>query len=78
MPTVRRFDRCRIEMYFRDHASPHFHIVTRSDERVAVLIETLGILAGAADDRDLEEALSWAASNRETLRRLWREYWGPS
>ena len=78
MPTVRRFDRCRIEMYFRDHAPPHFHIVTRSDERVAVLIETLGILAGAADDRDLEEALSWAASNRETLRRLWREYSGPS
>lgn len=78
MPTVRRFDRCRVEMYFRDHAPPHFHIVTRSDERVAVLIETLGIMAGAADVRDLEEALSWAASNRETLRRLWREYSGPS
>lgn len=41
MPTVRRFDRCRIEMYFRDHPPPHFHVVTRSNERVAVLIETL-------------------------------------
>lgn len=65
-------------MYFRDHLPPHFHIVTRSDERVAVLIETLGILAGNADARDLEQALAWAGSNRETLRRLWRRYSGPS
>jgi len=78
MPTVRRFDRCRIEMYFRDHPPPHFHIVTRSNERVAVLIETLAIMAGTADARDLEEALAWAGSNRETLRRLWRQYSGPS
>jgi Domain of unknown function (DUF4160) len=78
MPTVTRFDRCRIEMYFRDHLPPHFHIVTRSDERVSVLIETLGIMAGTADSRDLEEALAWAGSNRETLRRLWRQYSGPS
>lgn len=78
MPTVQRFDRCRIEMYFHDHSPPHFHIITRSDERVAVLIETLGIMAGAADGRDLEEALAWAGSNRETLRRLWRQYSGPS
>jgi hypothetical protein len=53
MPTVRRFDRCRIEMYFRDHPPPHFHTITRSDERVAVLIETLGIMAGTADSRGL-------------------------
>ena len=65
-------------MYFRDHSPPHFHIITRSDERVAVLIETLGIMAGAADGRDLEEALAWAGNNRETLRRLWRQYSGPS
>ena len=74
MPTVKRFARCRIAMYFRDHAPPHFHVITNSDERVAVVIESLAILAGCADEREICEALRWAKSNRETLRRLWREY----
>lgn len=78
MPAVRRFDRCRIEMYFRDHPPPHFHIITRSNERVSVLIETLAIMAGTADSRDLDEALGWAGINRATLRRLWRQYSGQS
>ena len=74
MPTVRRFSRCRIAMYFKDHAPPHFHIITLSNERVAVVIETVAILAGSADERDLVEALTWAKANRATLRRLWRQY----
>lgn len=63
-------------MYFKDHAPPHFHVITQSDGRVVVVIETLVILAGEADSRDISEALDWAknADNRETLRRLWREY----
>ena len=28
MPTVRRFSRSRIAMYFADHPPPHFHIIT--------------------------------------------------
>lgn len=41
-----------------------------------VVIETLVILAGEADSRDVAEALEWATDtdNREMLRRLWREY----
>jgi hypothetical protein len=35
------FSRCRIEMYFKDHAPPHFHIITGSGERVAVVIESV-------------------------------------
>jgi hypothetical protein len=61
-------------MYFKDHAPPHFHVITQSDERVAVVIESLAILAGTADSRDIAEALEWAKDNRETLRGLWREY----
>jgi len=30
--------------------------------------------AGTADSRDVTEALTWAKTNRDTLRRLWREY----
>jgi Domain of unknown function (DUF4160) len=74
MLTVRRFERCRITMYFQDHAPPHFHVITNSNERVTVIIESLAILAGDADARDISEALEWAKNNRETLRGLWQEY----
>jgi hypothetical protein len=59
---------------FKDHAPPHFHIVTTSNERISVVIESLEVLAGTADSRDVTEALTWAKTNRDTLRRLWREY----
>jgi Domain of unknown function (DUF4160) len=65
---------CRIEMYFKDHAPPHFHIVTTSNQRISVVIESLEVLAGTADSRDVTEALTWANTNRDALRRLWREY----
>lgn len=61
-------------MYFKDHAPPHFHVITLGNERVAVLIESVAIMAGSADGRDVVEALDWAKANRTTLRRLWREF----
>jgi hypothetical protein len=74
MPTVRRFNRCRIEMYFGDHPPPHFHVITRSDEAAVFLIETLARWAGEADPRDTEEALAWAAFNRPELCARWQQY----
>ena len=74
MPTVKRFGRCRIEMYFGDHPPPHFHVITRSDDRAAYLIETLALQAGDADPRDTVEALEWARSNQDELRARWRQY----
>jgi len=61
-------------MYFKDHAPPHFHVITNSDERVTVIIESLTTLAGNADARDIAEALEWAKNNRETLRGLWERH----
>jgi hypothetical protein len=74
MPTLKRFDRCRIEMYFNDHPPPHFHVITRENERIAVVIETLTVWAGDADTRDIAEAFAWARDNREELRSRWQEY----
>ncbi len=74
MPTVKRFNRCRIEMYFDDHPPPHFHVITRKNERIAVVIETLVIWAGEADARDTAEAFAWARENRAELRSHWQEY----
>ena len=74
MPTVRQFNRCRIEMYFGDHPPPHFHVITRSDEAAVFLIETLARWAGEADPRNTEEALAWAAFNRPELWARWQHY----
>ena len=74
MPTLKRFNRCRIEMYFNDHPPPHFHVITRKNERIAVVIETMIIWAGDADSRDTAEAFAWARENRAELRLRWREY----
>jgi Domain of unknown function (DUF4160) len=74
MPTVRRFNRCRIEMYFGDHPPPHFHVITRSNEAAVFLIETLAQWAGEAGQRDTAEALAWAAFNRPELWARWQQY----
>lgn len=68
------FRRCRIEMCFGDHAPPHFHAITRDNERVAVLIETLEIRAGTAEKRDIAEALKWAKAHRVELSERWNEF----
>jgi hypothetical protein len=61
-------------MYFGDHPPPHFHMITRRDEAAVFLIETLARWAGGADQRDTEEALAWAASNRPELWVRWQQY----
>ena len=74
MPTVKRFARCRIEMYFGDHSPPHFHVITREEESVVVLIETLQIWKGEVDRREIAEAISWAVENQDQLRARWQDY----
>jgi hypothetical protein len=74
MPAVHRFERCRIEICFGDHPPPHFHVITRGDERVAVRIDTLQVWAGEADPRDLADALAWAANHRAELWSRWQAY----
>ncbi len=74
MPTLKRFNRCRIEMYFDDHPPPHFHVITRKNERVSVVIDTLTMQAGEADSRDTAEAFAWAGENAVELLSRWQEY----
>ena len=76
MPTIKRFARCRIEMYFADHGDPHFHIITRDDRRVSILIADLSIMAGHAKVKDIAEALAWAKDNGSELTSLWAKIYG--
>jgi hypothetical protein len=61
-------------MYFGDHPPPHFHVISRSNDRAVYLIETLDLWAGEIDSRDVAEALDWATHNRSELRRRWHQY----
>jgi hypothetical protein len=40
LPAVRRFERCRIEMYFIDPPPPHLLVITRGNDRAAVRVDT--------------------------------------
>ena len=46
MPTISRFYGILIQMYFGDHAPPHFHALYAEFEAV-IDIETLGVMRGS-------------------------------
>ena len=60
-------------MYFDDHPPPHFHVITNDDFECVYRIDTLELWAGDRV-RDADEALEWAAANREELYGRWLEY----
>ena len=45
MPTISRFYGILVQMYYSDHNPPHVHVVY-GDDRAAIEIESLRILAG--------------------------------
>jgi hypothetical protein len=57
VPTIRRFNNCKISIYADDHMPAHFHIEDRGF-RVLVEIETMAVRAG--DARRTHEAMAWA------------------
>lgn len=73
VPTIKRFSRCRIEMYFDDHGIPHFHIIGADGKRASIAIDTLTLLAGELNRRDAAEALLWARANSALLHAKWKE-----
>lgn len=56
MPTIKEFDRCRLVIYPRDHAPPHFHLLG-PDIQAVVRIADSAIMAGEFRARDMADAL---------------------
>lgn len=70
MPTISRFYGILIQMYFADHAPPHFH--ARYAEFEAVIdIRTLEILQGQLPARAVGLVLEWAQRYRKELMEDW-------
>lgn len=70
MPTISTFYGILIQMFWGDHAPPHFHALYGEYE-VIVNIRTLEIIKGFMPRRALALVLEWASLHREELMEDW-------
>jgi hypothetical protein len=59
MPTISVFFGIAIQMFWNDHAPPHFHALYGEDEAI-VSIETLAVLRGGLPRLALALVVEWA------------------
>jgi len=70
MPTISTFYGLLIQMFFRDHAPPHFH-VKYGEYKAVIDIQALSVLEGRLPRRALNLALDWAELHRDELLDDW-------
>lgn len=70
MPTISVFYGIVIQMFWGDHAPPHFHAMYAEYE-VVVSIRTLEVLRGKMPKRALALVLEWANEHRDELLEDW-------
>ncbi|MFB1490978.1 MULTISPECIES: DUF4160 domain-containing protein [unclassified Thiocapsa] len=71
MPTISRFFGIVIQMFWREHAPPHFHALYAEHEAL-IDIRTLEVIAGRLPKRALGLTIEWAIEHREELMEDWR------
>lgn len=70
MPTISAFYGILIQMFYGDHAPPHFHALYAEYE-VIIDIRTLEIISGSMPRRALALVLEWASLHRKELIEDW-------
>ena len=70
MPTISTFYGILIQMFWDEHAPPHFHALYAEHE-VLINIRTFEIIEGKLPRRALALVLEWAQSHREALLEDW-------
>lgn len=71
MPTISSFFGILIQMFWNDHAPPHFHALYGEFE-VLINIQTLEIIEGKMSKRALAMILEWASEHRAELLEDWK------
>jgi hypothetical protein len=66
MPTISQFFGIVIQMFWREHAPPHFHALYGEYEAL-IDIRTLEVLGGKLPKRALALTIEWAAEQRSKL-----------
>lgn len=70
MPTISAFYGVLIQMFWSDHAPPHFHALYAEFEAL-IDIRTLEVIRGKLPRRALVLVLEWAAQHRDELMEDW-------
>lgn len=70
MPTICTFYGILIQMFWSDHAPPHFHAVY-GDNKALIAIRTLEVIDGGLPRRALNLALDWAERHQAELLEDW-------
>ena len=71
MPTISQFFGIVIQMFWREHAPPHFHALYAEYEAL-IDIRTLEIIQGNLPKRALAMVLEWAVQHRTELMEDWK------
>jgi hypothetical protein len=70
MPTLSMFYGIIIQMFWDDHAPPHFH-ATYAEHEALVDIRTLEVIGGQLPRRAMVLVLEWAQGHRAELLEDW-------
>lgn len=70
MPTISQFFGIIIQMFWREHAPPHFHALYGEHEAL-IDIRTLDVIAGRLPKRALNLTIEWAIEHRSELMEDW-------
>ena len=71
MPTISSFHGMLIQMFYRDHLPPHFH-VKYGEFKAVIDIQKLAPLEGGLPRRALSLVLNWAKLHQSELRTNWQ------
>ena len=70
MPTIAVVDGVKIQMFYNDHAPPHFHAIFGDDE-VLIAIRGLDVVRGSLPPAKLRRVMTWAEKHQGKLALNW-------
>lgn len=70
MPTLSVFYGILIQMFFHDHAPPHFHALYAEHEAL-IDIRTLKVMEGHLPRRALDLVMEWGEAHQDELLEAW-------
>ncbi|MEM6396663.1 MAG: DUF4160 domain-containing protein [Bacteroidota bacterium] len=72
MPTFFTIEGVKIQLFYKDHAPPHFH--TKFAEHKSIIrIDSLEIIEGSLPKNKKKLILEWAKENKGTLEEIWND-----
>lgn len=71
MPTISRFHGLVIQMYFKDHSPPHFHVWAGS-RAARIRIDPIEVMDGKLERKQIALVKKWAKLHRIELEENWQ------